>query len=188
MYKITKKHQKSNLQTNRPHQSGALICDKSDSTNTEAWIAKKILVIWYTMMSFVNVLVFSQNRCFQKVIKHTPKQLSKTLPKSLKINKKTIHETVQKTTLKTTRCSSKKWSKMEPRDDPEHVTGTWVRHPWTLQGTKYVPRGPQTPKKHQKVTKRHQNLTKKVVPKLKKSWKNRSNSKRNSNPNSNSNV
>ena len=49
---------------------------------------------------------------------------------------------------------------MEPRGDYEHVTGTWVRHPWTLQGTKYVPRGPQTPKYHKKMTPRHQNITK----------------------------
>ena len=50
---------------------------------------------------------------------------------------------------------------MEPRGDYEHAIGTWVRHPWTLQGTKYVPRGPQTLKYHQKVTPRHQNITKK---------------------------
>jgi hypothetical protein len=91
----------------------------------------------------------------------------KYLPKSLNISKNGIQKNNQKITLKISPFGSENDPKMEPRGDHEHVTGTWVRHPWTPQGTKHVERRPRDTKISKKVTPKVQKSTK-TIPKFMK--------------------
>ena len=114
---------------------------------------------WKSCSRLSEVLFFIKSLSSKSYKKYSEKALKKVW-KIIKNKKKAIKKGIQKITPQKNMFSWKKWSKKEPQSDYEHVTGTWVRHPWTLQRTKCLPRGPQTLEYHKKMTPRHQNITK----------------------------
>ena len=55
-------HQKSSLRTNWPHQSGAILREKSGSATPEAWFTQNGWVCWKTNFSFATNPMSHQNR------------------------------------------------------------------------------------------------------------------------------